>query len=65
MKNQRILENVYLAQLLKSLKAARMFDAIREPQKAEALLHEIEKLCQIIGKPIKFLKLQPIILSCQ
>jgi hydrogenase expression/formation protein HypD len=31
-------------------------DEFREPEKAEALLHEIEKLCQIIGKPIKLME---------
>ena len=31
-------------------------DEFREPQKAEALLHEIEKLCQILGKPIKLME---------
>jgi len=31
-------------------------DEFREPQKAEALLHEIERLCQIIGKPIKLME---------
>jgi hydrogenase expression/formation protein HypD len=31
-------------------------DEFREPQKAEALLHEIERLCQILGKPIKLME---------
>ena len=31
-------------------------DEFREPQKAEALLHEIGRLCQIIGKPIKLME---------
>lgn len=31
-------------------------DEFREPQKAEALLYEIEKLCQIIAKPIKIME---------
>ncbi|NEU72206.1 hydrogenase formation protein HypD [Hassallia byssoidea VB512170] len=31
-------------------------DEFREPQKAEALLHEIERLCLILGKPIKLME---------
>jgi hydrogenase expression/formation protein HypD len=31
-------------------------DEFREPQKAEALLQEIGRLCQIIGKPIKLME---------
>ena len=31
-------------------------DEFREPEKAEALLQEIERLCQILGKPIKLME---------